>query len=177
MLPLLPKLLVPPEAEDSPELEEHIARISRRLAGNPALERRSIASRAELEEALTVLDERAGGITKATASQVFVTTAVSQNGALDAIVVLAAQSRMALRIARAYYQRPTLRNLICLHANVATTSFIAGEIEDIDLAEQIQPVLSAVLGSAVDRDDGVVFTTFEGRAGRARGRSPRARRT
>jgi hypothetical protein len=54
---------------------------------------------------------------------------------------------MVLRIARLYYQRPTLRDLIQLYANVAGTAFLASEFEDIDISEQVEPVLSSTLGA------------------------------
>ena len=95
-----------------------------------------------------MLDARANEITRSAASQVFLTTAISQNGSLDAIVVLVAQSRLVLRVARTYWQRPTLRDLVRLYGNVAATALITSEIEDIDLSEQIQPVLSSLFGSA-----------------------------
>jgi len=66
---------------------------------------------------------------------------------LDAFLVLSAQSRMILRIARLYYQRPTLRDLIQLYANVAGTVFLASELEDVDISEQVEPVLSSTLGA------------------------------
>ena len=54
---------------------------------------------------------------------------------------------MVWRIARLYYQRPMLRDLIQLYANVAGTAFLAGEIEDVDISEQVEPVLSSALGA------------------------------
>ena len=54
---------------------------------------------------------------------------------------------MILRIARLYYQRPTLRDLIQLYANVAGTVFLASELEDVDISEQVEPVLSSTLGA------------------------------
>ena len=54
---------------------------------------------------------------------------------------------MVWRIAKLYYQRPTLRDLVQLYANVAGTAFMAGELEDIDLHEQVEPVLSSTLGA------------------------------
>src|SRR5690606_12861213 len=101
------------------------------------------------EAALVRLDEVADARIRASASQVFMTTAVSQNGSLDALLVLCAQSKLILEVARTYYQRPTIRDLVYLYSNVAATAFIAAELEDIDLSEQIQPVLTAVLGSTV----------------------------
>ena len=62
--------------------------------------------------------------------------------------MLGAQSRLILQIARIYYQWPTLRDLISLYSNVAATAFVAGELEDMDIAEQILPIVAAAFGSA-----------------------------
>jgi hypothetical protein len=144
----LPKPLRPPQSEADPEFPRHLERLGRRLSRNPLLSDPTIGTRAEIESALITLDSIADHRSKATASQVFVTTAISQNGSLDALLVLAAQSKLILEIARVYYQRPTLRDLVFLYTNVGATAFIAGELEDLDLSEQVQPVLTSVLGSA-----------------------------
>jgi hypothetical protein len=144
----LPRPLSPPASEDEPEVAAHLARLAARLRKNPLLEGRPLDSRQEVETALAVLDARANEITRSAASQVFLTTAISQNGSLDAIVVLVAQSRLVLRVARTYWQRPTLRDLVSLYGNVAATALITSELEDIDLSQQIQPVLSSLVGSA-----------------------------
>jgi hypothetical protein len=144
----LPRPIAPPDSDDAAAIEEHVARLAARLRKNEHVAGRALATRADVEAAIAVLDERANEMTRVTASQVFLTTAISQNGSLDAIVVLAAQSRLILRVARTYWQRPTLRDLLSLYGNVAATALITSELDDIDLSQQIQPVLSSLLGSA-----------------------------
>jgi len=148
MLATMPAPLVPPDEAEGPEYEKHLQRLRRRLAKNPHVEG-APTDVADVEAALAQLDTVADARTKAAAAQVFMTTAISQNGSLDALLVLAAQSKLVLEIARVYYQRPTIRDLTFLYSNVAATAFIAAELEDVDLSEQIQPVLTAVLGSSV----------------------------
>lgn len=144
----LPKPLRPPKSEADPEFPRHLEKLGKRLSRNPLLSDPTIQTREEVESALITLDSAADQRSKAAASQIFVTTAISQNGSLDALLVLAAQSKLILEIARVYYQRPTMRDLIFLYTNVGATAFIAGELEDLDLSEQIQPVITSVLGSA-----------------------------
>ena len=144
----LPKPLRAPDAETDPEFPAHLERLGARLRRNPHLRARALATREDIEAGLVTLDGLANERTRQAAAQVFVTTAISQNGSLDTFLVLAAQSKLILEIARTYYQRPTLRDLIFLYSNVAATAFVAGELEDIDLTEQIQPILGAVFGSA-----------------------------
>ncbi|MDH3404691.1 MAG: YcjF family protein, partial [Acidobacteriota bacterium] len=145
----LPPALAPAKSDAGPEFEKHLEALRKRLARNPRLGELPLASREDVERALTVLSEGSDEVIRDAATRVFLTTAISQSGRLDAILVLSAHTRLVWRVAHLYYQRPTLRDMTYLYANVAATAFMAGELEDIDVSEQIQPVLSAVLGSAV----------------------------
>jgi hypothetical protein len=146
----MPKPLEPPESETGPEYEDHLKRLGQRLATNPRIKLAAIqpVDRPSIEQAIQILDDDANTIVKQMATTVFLTTAVSQSGRLDALLVLAAQSRMVWRIARLYYQRPSLRELTHLYANVAMTSFVAGELDDLELHQMIQPVVAGTLGAA-----------------------------
>jgi hypothetical protein len=143
----LPKSLTPPMSEDAPEFSGYLTALKKRLASNLHLKGLELSSRQNVEEALSILGKKSDEIIQETASTVFISTAISQSGRLDAFLVLSAQSRMIWRIARLYYQRPTLRDLIQLYANVAGTAFLASEFEDIDISEQVEPVLSSTLGA------------------------------
>ncbi len=143
----LPKSFTPPKSEHAPEFNSHLAALKKRLASNSHLKGLEVSSRQHVEEALSILGKKSDEIIQQTASTVFISTAVSQSGRLDAFLVLSAQSRMVWRIARLYYQRPTLRDLIHLYANVAGTAFLASEFDDIDISEQVEPVLSSTLGA------------------------------
>ena len=125
----------------------HLALLRKRLRGNPHHRVASLEDEGAVERAIERLDEEAVRIARMTASQVFVSTAVSQSGRLDTFLVLSLQTRMVWKIARLYNQRPSLREMVHLYANVAGTAFAAGEIQDVDLSEQIEPVFSAVIGS------------------------------
>ena len=145
----MPRPLVPPKSESGPEFDEHLKQLGERLSINPRVRLAAIRpfDRCGVEEALALLDEDANVIVKQMATTVFLTTAVSQSGRLDALLVLAAQSRMVWRIAHLYYQRPSLRELAHLYANVAATSFVAGELDDLELHQMIQPVVAGTLGA------------------------------
>ena len=107
----MPRPLVPPASETGPEFDDHLKRLGERLAINPRVQLAAIRpiDRRGIEDALRVLDDDANAIVKQMATTVFLTTAVSQSGRLDALLVLAAQSRMVWRIAHLYYQRPSLQ--------------------------------------------------------------------
>jgi len=143
----LPRSLTPPKSEAPPEFNAYLAALKKRLASNSNLKGLELSSRQQVEEALSILGKKSDEIIQQTASTVFISTAISQSGRLDAFLVLSAQSRMVWRIARLYYQRPTLRDLVQLYANVAGTAFLASEFEDIDISEQVEPVLSSTLGA------------------------------
>jgi len=138
----LPRSLVPPAAESGPEFEDHLVSVARRLAANPRVSEAVAPTREAVEAATRSLDAEANEITRRAASRVFIATAVSQNGSLDALFVLGLQSRLVWEIAHVYRQRPSLRDLGW------TTAFVVGEIEDLDLSQQIQPVVQSALGAA-----------------------------
>lgn len=148
MMLRLPKPLSPPASEASPEFAAHLRALGLRLQGNPLVRGRALSAREDIEAALRILDGRADEIIRGTGSQVFITTAVSQNGSLDGLMVLLAQTRMLWQLAHVYYQRPTVRELALLYGNVASTALVATQLDDLDLAEQVQPLVSGVLGSA-----------------------------
>jgi Domain of unknown function (DUF697) len=147
----LPQTLRPPADEHSAEFGAYVERLGRRLAGHPLLSDRmgAMADRAAIEAAYDLLDGRAAQLMRATATTVFVSTAISQNGRLDALMVLAAQSRMVWQIAHLYHQRPSLREMVQLYANIAGTVFLVSQLEDMEIEEQVEPVIAATLaGSA-----------------------------
>jgi hypothetical protein len=145
----MPRPLVAPATDAGPEFDDHLKRLGERLAINPRVQLAAIRpfDRRGIDEALQLLDDEANVIVKQMASTVFLTTAVSQSGRLDALLVLAAQSRMVWRVAHLYYQRPSLREIVYLYANVAGTSFVAGELDDLELHQMIQPVVAGTLGA------------------------------
>jgi hypothetical protein len=143
----LPRSLTPPKSEDAPEFNAYFFALKKRLASNSHVKGMELSNRQQVEEALSILGKKSDAIIQQTASTVFISTAISQSGRLDAFLVLSAQSRMVWRIARLYYQRPTLRDLIQLYANVAGAVFLASELDDVDISEQVEPVLSSTLAA------------------------------
>jgi hypothetical protein len=142
----LPKPLIPPKEDTGPDHERHLNRIRDRLAVNPLLKTRTLTARADLEEAIGTLNAEAEKITIQWAKRVFLGTALSQNGVLDMLVVLGAHITMIRRIAGVYYQRPTPRDLLFLYSNVAGTAFLSYTLEEIDLSEQVQPIIESAIG-------------------------------
>jgi len=145
----LPKTLLPPDDINSPEFTLYLEKLGKRLAANIHLQGRQLDNRRDIEEALKVLNNRSMDIIRKNATTVFITTAISQSGRLDAFTVLLTQIRMVWQIAHVYSQRPTLREMLHLYANVAATAFIASELNEIDVSQQIEPIVSSVLGASL----------------------------
>lgn len=148
MLLRLPPPLRPPSSEDSPEFEDHLANLRRRLRGNPHLDG-DPQTREEIEAALARLAKEADQVNRVSSRQIFYLTALSQSGAIDAIVVMALLVRLVWRVAHVYYQRPTLRDLAYLYSNIAATAFVAAAIEDLDITE-LAPTLASTPGGTLE---------------------------
>jgi Domain of unknown function (DUF697) len=146
----IPKALTPPvDGEASPDYPKYIEALHARLKRNPRSPNDLEPGRAGIEAAFRSLDAQSGDLIRKTASTIFVVTAISQNGRLDGIMVLAAQTRMIWQITRMYNQRPSLQELLQLYTNVAMTIFVATELDDLDIADQVEPVITAAIGSSV----------------------------
>jgi len=147
----LPETLTPPEDMNSEAYTKYLAEMKKRLNKNPHIKAAEmvVTTDADIEKAFALLDEKANVIIRNTASSIFVSTAISQNGRLDAIMVLMAQTKLVWQITHLYFQRPTLKQMAKLYANIAGTTFVASELDDMNLARYIEPGLSTILGTSV----------------------------
>jgi uncharacterized membrane protein YcjF (UPF0283 family) len=141
----LPKRSLPPTSTEGIEYQQFLADFRKRLARNPRVSQLPLSSLEEIDTALQILDTHADDVVRSAASAVFLSTAVLQSGRLDTLVVFAAQSRLIWKVAHVYYQRPSVRDVVQLYANVASTALIAAGIEDID----VDVVVGTVFGSTV----------------------------
>ena len=141
----LPAALVPPEEESGPTYDAYLQALRVRLAANPRTRGKPLATEEEIENAVGHLSVEADSIVRNTASTVFLSTALMQNGRLDGLIVLFTQIRMVGRIARIYVQRPSPRELVRLYANVAGTAFVASGLESLDLGEMVAPLAVSVV--------------------------------
>jgi hypothetical protein len=155
----LPAPLSPPELAEGPEFEAYLDGLRRRLAGNPRLAGMPLASREEIETALESLSGEADREIQNAAGGVFLATAISQSGRLDAFLVLGALVRLVWRVSHVYWQRPTIRDMGKLYMNVAGTAFVAAELDDVDVATQVEPIVSSVLGAGVSAIPGFQVAT------------------
>ena len=102
-----------------------------------------------LHQALQLLRADAEAQTRRTAASVLVSTALLQNGKLDALVVLCSQVQLVWRIARIYGLRPSLRQISYLYGNVGACMLIASSLEDVDFAELTAPIVQSATPAAL----------------------------
>ncbi|MFL6538376.1 MAG: DUF697 domain-containing protein [Chthoniobacterales bacterium] len=140
----MPAALVAPDV-NAPDYEEFVDALRARLRANPLTGGRSLATIVEIESALADLSVESDAVVRNTASTVFLSTALMQNGRLDGMIVLFTQVRMVWRIARIYVQRPSPREMIQLYANVAGTAFVASGLESLDIGEMFAPLATSIV--------------------------------
>jgi hypothetical protein len=144
----LPKPLQPPAPGNAAAQAAYLEELAKRLRRNKNITDRDVTP-TTVERALSELSQLAQQRTRAAAIAVFVSTAVSQSGRLDGLMVLVTQCRLVWQIAHLYWQRPALGDLISLYGNVGAAAFVAQNVEDMDLSELIEPLLAPVLANSV----------------------------
>lgn len=147
----LPNRMKPPETDDGPEFDAYLERLSRRLKRNRYVQDAGIdpSTTEGRTAALQVLDDEATKQITEMAQAVFISTAISQNGRLDGLLVLIGLSRMVWRVAHIYQERPNGREILSLYNNVAVTALLAMQVEDLNIDHQIEPVVRSALGSGI----------------------------
>jgi hypothetical protein len=143
----LPRPLTPPRAAEGPEYDEYLRKLKAQLARNPLLTGMPLDSDENVTEAIARLDKEANAAVRNTASAIFASTAVMQNGRLDALVVFASQVRMTYRIASIYYRRPSPRQMLYIYGNVGANVLVADNLQDVDFAGIVTPVVTAAIPS------------------------------
>jgi hypothetical protein len=145
-----------PKSKESPEYAAYLEGLKQSLYSNRILKEKGFAFNdaeelsPQMDKALAILGVEADKVIKSSASAVFVTTAISQNGSLDGVFVLASITRTVWDISRIYRQRPGIRDLAYLYGNIGATVLAARGIEDLDLLdEQLEPILASVLGGGL----------------------------
>ena len=121
--------------------------LARRLKKNPHVRAAGIRATDEhfLEKALDVLDARAGEEIRNSAKRVFLGTALSQNGRLDALIVFVSLARMVWRVSGIYNQRPTPAELWSVYSTVSSATFISFSIEALDIPRTITESMNELL--------------------------------
>lgn len=146
----LPARLSYPDPDKPDDVAVYRKKLAENLSKNRFIRQAGMeVHEGKLDEAMDILDREAHKEVKQSASVIFVSTAVSQSGKLDAFIVFTLLAKMVWRIAHIYNQRPSYTSLFSLYANVAGTTLIAGSVDEIDISEQLEPVLGELIGSSV----------------------------
>ena len=90
-----------------------------------------------INECMTRLREMANKEIEEHAKRVFLATALSQNGRLDALIVFFSLCRLVWRISAIYNQRPHPREISSLFWAVASSTFLALSLEELHLTTEI----------------------------------------
>jgi len=155
----LPAPLRPPAEAAGPAYDRHLDELRRRLRHHEKLQDHALRDTAEIDEALQVLDADVDELIQDEATRIFLMTAISQFGKLDAVVVASLQVRLIWRVAHTYYQRTSPRDMVRLYTNVAYAAVIAYALEEIDVDEQLEPIVGAATSSVMGAVPGMAATS------------------
>jgi hypothetical protein len=145
----LPKFVAPPTTTQGPEYESYQAWLLGQLKVNPHLTGTPVHSEQDITTAMQILHRKADDVIKDAASAIFVSTSVMQNGKLDGLMMLVTQGRLVWQVAAIFQLRPSPRQLMYLYSNVGSAMLIAGNIDDVDFAEIVTPIVTSVAPSMV----------------------------
>ncbi len=145
----LPGRLIPPDVDEGEKFDRYIKKVSKRLSSNPIVKMEQVSGLDDVKQAIRLLDAESDKSIKRTANRAFITTAISQNGALDALFILGLQFRLIWEIAHIYAQRPTVKDLGYLYTNVMVTAFIASSIDEAEYYDIVESSMSQGIGSVI----------------------------
>lgn len=107
-----------------------------------------LSAEAAIKEALQDKCGRAGQLVKDHARLAFVSTAVLQNGSLDALMLVYTNLKLVRALVAHFGYRPSLPALLMMYGQILAAALVAERIEDVQL-EDIFPQLGASVGGGV----------------------------
>lgn len=129
--------------DDSPDGRDRFAReLVRRLRRNPHVREADLVpdgpeDTERITACMTLLREKAEREIDQSARRVFLATALSQNGKLDAVIVFLSLCRLVWRVSAIYNQRPHPREIASLYWVVVSSTFLALSLEELDVATEV----------------------------------------
>ena len=135
-------LLLMGDASDG-ERVQFAEELARRMRKNSLLREAGLlpenfpSEEAYIAASLNFLKARADLENEQTARRIFLATALSQNGRLDALIVFVCLCRLVWRISSIYNQRPHPREVMSLYWAVVTSTFLAFSLEELDISTEI----------------------------------------
>jgi|GEM_PF-1305054 len=136
--------------DNNQEKQKVLDSIRTYLKKNPILkkEEKKLESEEEIREASLYLKKEAEKESVRMAEFVFLSTAISQNGKLDSLIVFWQQIILVHRITVIYSGSIGFRGILRLYYNVAISAFMARSLEDIELEEYLEPLFEELLASS-----------------------------
>ncbi|NLW52741.1 MAG: DUF697 domain-containing protein [Tissierellia bacterium] len=149
-----PKVVVLPENPSPEQYDNYLDDMISILKRNRHLKEIDFDKPASKEylvtQAFNRLDDLSFPLIKKNANAIFLSTAVSQNGSLDSILVLVSMIKMIWQLANVYQTRPSIKSMGKLYLQVASIVFMARTIEDSDLIEeQLEPLITSLIGESI----------------------------
>jgi len=135
-------LLLMGDASDG-ERVQFAEELARRMRKNSLLREAGLlpenfpSEEAYIAASLNFLKARADQENEQTARRIFLATALSQNGRLDALIVFVCLCRLVWRISSIYNQRPHPREIMSLYWAVVTSTFLAFSLEELNITTEI----------------------------------------
>lgn len=151
----LPKAMKPPPDKTEPAYSQHRNWLKQHLSHSTRNEVGTLAREDNVDGALNALSREADLLIRNTASGVFISTAMIQNGRLDGLVMLASQLRLVWQVASLYNLRPSPRQLWYLYSNVGGTMMVSTNLEDVNFAELVSPIVNSVAPSLLSAVPGL----------------------
>lgn len=144
-----PHLQVPPFSDTATEAMNRVE-LSLDQKGQSLTDRADLDPKAAVEVYLAQLKTLTTPMIVENANAIFLTTAISQNGSLDSLVVFYTMLRMVWQLAAIYQTRPSLLSLGKLYLQVASVILMARTLEDSDLIEyQMEPLITSIIGESI----------------------------
>ncbi len=100
-----------------------------------------------LKEFESYIDKSADKLIRDYAGAVFTSTAISQNGSLDAVFVLKLQIELLWKLAHLYSQKPGVKNLLNLYIQVFANVLASVGIAEIPVEEVVSSIINKTFGS------------------------------
>ncbi len=132
---------------DTPEERQRFAReLARRMRENSLIRQAGIEAAVPagqdgenefLDRCMALLNAKADEEIRQNARRIFLATALSQNGKLDALIMFVSLCRLVWRVSAIYNQRPHPREILSVFRVVITSAFLSLSIEELDIPTEI----------------------------------------
>jgi hypothetical protein len=144
-----PPALAPPRSTSAPAMRRYREEVAARLRANPRCESMRPQGPEDVDAVLSSLSREAEKLVEDTSATIFMSTAVAHSGSLEMLLVIGAEFRMAGRVAEIYWGPLSLVERLYLWRFLLTSGVVFAEIEDLEIVEEVRPLLGSLVGAAL----------------------------